>query len=121
MNLLHSGNSALRPAWLAAALFALVAGLSWSPAARADVQQLQTLMQRNNCTACHLIDKRKYGPNFLEVAARYVGKPDAVATLATKIKAGGSGVWGDDVMPPQPLVTDAHARAMAELILTLKP
>lgn len=121
MNLPHPGKSAPRPTWPVAVLFALVGGLSWSPAARADVQQLQTLMQRNNCTACHLIDKRKYGPNLQEVAARYAGKPDAVATLATKIKAGGSGVWGDDVMPPQPLVTDANARAIAELILVLKP
>jgi cytochrome c len=44
-----------------------------------------------------------------------------VALLATKIRAGGSGVGGEDVMPPQPNVSEADARAMAELILSLKP
>jgi cytochrome c len=41
--------------------------------------------------------------------------------IATKIRAGGSGVWGEDMMPPQANTTEADARAMAELILALKP
>lgn len=88
-------------------------------AAPADTSNLQMLMQRNNCTACHQIDKRKYGPNFVEIAARYAGDDKATATLAAKIKAGGTGVWGSDIMPPQPQVSDEHARTMAELILAL--
>lgn len=93
----------------------------WSPEARADTTKLQALMQRHNCTACHMIDKRKYGPNYNEIAARYAGNSEAVNLLATKIRAGGSGVWGEDMMPPQPNVSEADARAMAELILALKP
>jgi cytochrome c len=85
----------------------------------ADVTQLTTLMQRNNCLACHMIDKRKYGPNMKEVAAKYAGNTAAVDLLASKIKAGGSGVWGADMMPPQPHVTDENARLMAQLILSL--
>jgi cytochrome c len=105
-------------------MFVLLAGVStlvWSPPAIADTAQLQTLLQRNNCTACHLIDKRKYGPNLNEVAGRYAGNAGAVAMLATKIRAGGSGVWGEDMMPPQPNVSEADARTLAELILALKP
>ena len=88
-------------------------------AAPADTSNLQTLMQRNNCTACHQIDKRKYGPSFVEIAARYAGDDKAAVALAAKIKAGGTGVWGSDIMPPQPQVSDEHARTMAELILAL--
>jgi len=55
------------------------------------------------------------------VAVRYGGDANAVATLAAKIKAGGSGVWGEDPMPPQPQVSDKDARAMAQLIMALKP
>lgn len=106
--------------WATAALLAGVFTLGWSADARADTAQLQTLMQRNNCTACHLIDKRKYGPNFNEVAARYAGNSGAVAMLASKIRAGGSGVWGEDMMPAQPNVSEADARTMAELMLALK-
>lgn len=119
MNTLHAHARMSGPLTLLPVLLMLVGVSAWSPAARADTTQLQTLMQRNNCTACHLVDKRKYGPNFIEVAARYAGDSQAVATLAAKIKAGGSGVWGPDVMPPQPQVSDDNAREMATLILAL--
>jgi len=86
----------------------------------ADVVQLNTLMLRNNCLACHMIDKRKYGPHMREVAEKYAGKTDLVEQMAVKIKAGGTGVWGQDVMPPQPQVTDENAKLMAKLILSLE-
>lgn len=104
-----------------AALFTGVAMTAWSSKAHADNAQLQTLMQRNNCTACHLIDKRKYGPHFNEVAVRYAADSAAVTRLAARIRAGGSGVWGEDMMPPQPNVSEADARTIAELVLALKP
>ena len=87
----------------------------------AESDPLKKLMQTNNCVACHQIDKRKYGPQFDEIPAKYVNDNAAVAKLAAKIKAGGTGVWGEDYMPPQPQVSDADAKRMAELILTLKP
>lgn len=92
-----------------------------SKQARAENDELKKLMLTNNCMACHQIDKRKYGPNFIEVAAKYGNNNAAIATLATKIKAGGSGVWGEDMMPPQPHVSDTNAKTLAELILALKP
>jgi cytochrome c len=79
------------------------------------------MMQANNCTACHMIDKRKYGPQFNEISSKYTKDAKAVATLAAKIKAGGTGVWGEDIMPPQPQVSDADAKTMAEWILALPP
>jgi cytochrome c len=104
-----------------ASLALLLVGLSWSgPAVQADTAQLNTLMQRNNCVACHLVDKRKYGPILQEIAAKYAGKPSAVQELAVKIKAGGSGVWGADMMPPQPHVSNVDAERMAKLIMALK-
>ena len=95
--------------------------LTFSHHAHADTEQLKKLMQANNCFACHQIDKRKYGPNFYEVAEKYQGDSTALNKLATKIKAGGTGVWGEDYMPPQPQVSDADAKSMAQLILSLKP
>ena len=89
--------------------------------ALAENEQLIKLMQTNNCLACHQIDKRKYGPQFYEVAEKYAGDKTMTAKLAAKIKAGGSGVWGEDYMPPQPQVSDANALTMAELILALTP
>ena len=87
----------------------------------AENEQLRKLMLTNNCLACHQIDKRKYGPQFDEIPAKYINDASAVAKLAAKIKAGGTGVWGEDYMPPQPQVSDANAITMAELIMALKP
>lgn len=89
--------------------------------ARADTEQLKKLMQANNCMACHQIDKRKYGPQFDEIHTKYTADAASISKLAVKIKAGGAGVWGEDIMPPQPQVSDADAKRMAELILALKP
>lgn len=108
---------------VSSSLGALIASVLMCASAQAqtNTEQLQQLLQRNNCTACHLVDKRKYGPNMLEVAAKYAGDAGAAAKLAKKIKEGGSGVWGEDIMPPQPLVRDPDLKAMVDLILALKP
>ena len=95
--------------------------LTFTQHAYADTEQLKKLMLTNNCLACHQIDKRKYGPQFYEVAEKYQGDSTAESKLAAKIKAGGTGVWGEDYMPPQPQVSDADAKSMAKFILLLKP
>ena len=78
------------------------------------------LVVKKNCLACHQVDKRKYGPNFKEVAAKYADQKNAADVLARKIRRGGTGVWGQDVMPPQPQVSAADARALAKYVLSLK-
>ncbi len=78
------------------------------------------LVVKKNCLACHQVDKRKYGPNFKEVAAKYANQKNAAEVLAKKIRRGGTGVWGQDVMPPQPQVSAAEARALAAYVLSLK-
>ena len=78
------------------------------------------LALKKNCLACHQIDKRKYGPNFKEIAAKYADQKNASDILAKKIRSGGTGVWGQDVMPPQPQVSAAEARALAQYVLSLK-
>jgi cytochrome c len=78
------------------------------------------LVVKKNCLACHQIDKRKYGPNFKEVAAKYADQKNAADVLAKKIRRGGTGVWGQDVMPPQAQVSAAEARKLALYVLSLK-
>lgn len=80
----------------------------------------QELLQKKNCFACHSVDKRKYGPKFIDVATKYANDSRAAAKLAKKIRSGSSGVWGEDQMPPQPQVSDAEALALAKYVLSLK-
>ncbi len=99
--------------WLA--LIGLLGGTGSVPAADNN-----ELVVKKNCLACHQVDKRKYGPNFKEVAAKYADQKNAVDVLAKKIRRGGTGVWGQDLMPPQPQVSAADARALATYVLSLK-
>ena len=80
----------------------------------------QDLAMKKNCTACHYVDKRKYGPSFQQVAAKYADQKNAAEVLAKKIRRGGTGVWGQDVMPPQPQVSATEARALATYVLSVK-
>ena len=78
------------------------------------------LVVKKNCLACHQLDKRKYGPNFKEIAAKYADQKNAADVLAKKIRKGGTGVWGQDAMPAQPQVSAAEARALAMYVLSVK-
>jgi len=73
-----------------------------------------SLAQKNNCTACHAVDKKILGPSFVEIAKKHAGKAEY---LAGKIKSGGSGVWGSIPMPAQS-VTDADAKIIADWLST---
>ena len=89
-----------------------------APAAEASVAP-EEMPAKYGCTACHAVDHKVVGPAFKDVAAKYKGK-DVQAALAEKIKNGGSGVWGQVPMPPNPQVPDPDLNAMVKWILTLK-
>ena len=76
----------------------------------------EALAKAKNCMACHAIDKKLVGPAYKEVAAKYKGDKGAAAMLATKVKAGGKGVWGQVPMPPNN-VTDDEAKKLVAWVL----
>lgn len=78
---------------------------------------VKPLLSKNSCTACHGMKNKVVGPGFNEIAAKYKTKADAESYLATKIKAGGSGVWGAIPMPPQAQLKDADVKAIAAWIV----
>jgi cytochrome c len=88
--------------------------------AAAPVRADYELAVKKNCLACHYVDKRKYGPSFQQVAAKYADQKKATEMLAKKIRRGGTGVWGADVMPPQPQVSVAEAKLRATYVMSLK-
>ena len=78
------------------------------------------LAQAKNCLACHAVDNKVVGPALKDIAAKYAGNKAAPDMLATKIMAGGGGVWGAIPMPANPQVKDAEAKKLADWILGLK-
>ncbi len=76
------------------------------------------LARKNNCTACHAVDKKVVGPSYSDVAKKYAGDKAAAKSLAAKVKGGTpGGVWGPVPMPPNPNATDADIQALVKWIL----
>lgn len=95
----------------------LIVGLSLvATSAFAD----NTLLNKNGCMACHAIDSKLLGPAYKDVSVKYRGQNDAVDKLAKKIRAGGSGVWGQVPMPPHQHISEADAKKLAIYILSIK-
>src|SRR5512137_2688100 len=98
-------------------LLILSAGLLFSGIALAD----EALLRKSGCFACHTVDKKLVGPALKDIAAKYKGEKGAVAALAKKVRAGGSGTWGTVAMAPAPAtVSDEDLKAAIAYVLTLK-
>jgi cytochrome c len=70
------------------------------------------LLNQHSCSACHADNAKLVGPSWRDIRGKHGGRDDAQAYLATKIKAGGVGVWGQIPMPPQAL-PDNEAQLIA--------
>ena len=101
---------------------ALVVGMSAAGGAHAvlDNAAAEAMMKKDGCAACHEVDKKLIGPSFQDVAAKHKGDKGAAARLKDKVKNGGTHVWGDVVMPPNILASDADIKELVDWILTLK-
>jgi len=102
----------------------VVATLMLAAAASAhavDAAKAQEIASKNACLGCHQVDKKLVGPAYKDVAAKYKGDKNALATLTHKVKAGGSGVWGPVPMPANPNVSDADLKTVVEWILAGAP
>jgi cytochrome c len=67
------------------------------------------MVRKYNCVACHSNERKMVGPSFKDIAAKYSADAGAAEKLAKKIRAGGSGVWGQMPMPPNPPGAEAVA------------
>jgi cytochrome c len=81
----------------------------------------EDLIARYGCVGCHSVDKKIIGPSFRDVAKRYTGDRQAPQSLLAKLKAGGSGRWGEIPMPSQVQVPDSDLDAIVRWILEMKP
>jgi len=72
-----------------------------------------------DCKSCHALDAKSIGPSLKDIAGRYQGKTEVVATLAEKVMKGGSGNWGTYAMSAHPDLEQGEAKALVEYILAL--
>ena len=88
--------------------------------AAAHASASEELARARNCLGCHSVERKLVGPAFKAVAVRYAADREAPTRLASKVILGGSGVWGNAVMPPNPKLSEAEARQLVGWILGLK-
>lgn len=120
---------------LAVAAFAVAMPLAHAGDAKADAEALK-LAQTSGCMTCHAIEggkaaegtKKPIGPNWVDVAKQYKGKPGAVDFLTRVVLEGSnpySSHWKDKVsgiaMPPNAVaITEGNARRLVNWILALQ-
>jgi cytochrome c len=75
----------------------------------------------NDCATCHKIEEKLQGPSFTDIANKYAGTSDTIVShLAGKIISGGSGVWGEIMMTPHPMLSKEDAEAIVNYIFLFK-
>jgi S-disulfanyl-L-cysteine oxidoreductase SoxD len=87
-----------------------------STPASLKLADVNPLLQKYACAACHGVDNKIVGPSFKEIVAKQGKRGDAQAYLAGKIKGGGQGVYGQIPMPAQSL-SEAEAAKIAQWLV----
>jgi cytochrome c len=106
-------------ALLAVIAATLTAGTT--PAFAVDGQAALAIATKNNCLACHAVDSMVVGPAYRDVAKKYQGDASAPDKLFNKVRNGGTGVWGQVAMPPNPGISDADLHTVIAWILAGAP
>lgn len=80
----------------------------------------ERLIAKSDCIACHNKVQKVIGPSYEEIAAKYTLDDKTVDLLASKIIAGGQGVWGTVPMTAHANLSKEDAKEMVTYILSLK-
>ena len=89
----------------------IVAGMLLAGTAAA--QSGADLAKAKNCMGCHELDKKKVGPAFKDVAAKYKDNKEAEAKLVSALKEGKG-------HPAKVAATDAELKTLVEYVLAQK-
>lgn len=79
----------------------------------AAAQSAAELAKSKNCMACHEMDKKKMGPSFKDIAAKYKGDKGAEGKLITALQTGKG-------HPGKTAATDAELKTLVQYVLSAK-
>ena len=71
------------------------------------------LAKSKNCMGCHELDKKKVGPAFKDIAAKYKDNKEAEAKLVSALKEGKG-------HPVKVAATDAELKTLVDYVLAQK-
>ena len=89
----------------------MVAGML--AAGTAAAQSGPDLAKSKNCMGCHDLEKKKMGPAFKDIAAKYSGNKEAEAKLVTALQTGKG-------HPSKVAATDAELKTLVQYVLSVK-
>jgi cytochrome c len=84
-----------------------------------DLHPGARLIAKNDCKTCHNKNVKTIGPAYVSVARKYKNTEENVALLSSKVKNGGTGIWGNQIMNAHPDISEGHLKNMIEYILSL--
>ncbi len=79
------------------------------------------LVAANDCITCHSIDRKMFGPSFIEIAAKYKNNEKLAEYLSNNVIKGSKGIYGNNAMTPHPNLKYNDIIEMLKYILSLKP
>jgi len=85
----------------------------------ADAMLGKNIVNSTTCITCHKADEPSIGPTFTEIARKYQNNSQAAVYLTEKIQKGGSGVWGETMMPANPDLKHDDAQKIIAYIQSL--
>jgi cytochrome c len=111
-------NSHCRPQPALAGFFvaALALCLSGRASAAVDEEAARALARQNNCFKCHGVDKKKDGPAWRDVAAKYKGKADAEESLIHHITSGEKAKFPDGHEEDHKIIKAKDANEVRNLV-----
>lgn len=107
-----------------AARFGLLVGVSLTiltlaasaTASAADAEGAKILARQSGCFKCHSVEKKKDGPAWRDVAAKYQGNPDAEAKLIHHITSGEKAKFPDGHEEEHKIVKSSDPNEIKNLI-----
>lgn len=96
-----------------------MSGASQGHEVMTGVMRGRQLVESLNCQSCHNINGESTGPSYTAVAKRYQDSSGVVSYLSDRIIQGGSGVWGETVMPAHPEISESEAEQIVNWIQSL--
>jgi len=91
----------------------LLVAASFLVAGVASAESGADLVKSKNCLGCHDVDKKKVGPAFKDIAAKYKGNKEAGGKLTTALKEGKG-------HPIKVAASDAELKALVQYVLSTK-
>jgi cytochrome c len=90
----------------------VVGAVGMLAAGAVNAQSGADVLKAKGCLGCHEMDKKKVGPSFKDVAAKYRGKQGAEGDVVAKIKEGKG--------HPKIAASDAELKAVVAHVLATK-